>query len=136
MATGARGAVLAIAIVSVAAAVVSCGTVGADGPTAASQVASPRSPAAPPATPGRPGEVVTAVEAAPPPDGRAWVVDYHSQDIDGHDVVERAMLTIPMTQPPAGGFPLIVWGHSSKGVADNCAPSLDGAASIPLVDDL
>jgi alpha-beta hydrolase superfamily lysophospholipase len=130
-----------VSVVSVVALVATaCGSVAANPPTG-SRSTTPSGAELPPAvtaptTPGRPGDLIQATEAAPPANARAWVVDYHSQAIDGHDVAERALLTIPMTTPPAGGFPVIVWGHSSKGVADDCAPSADGAAAIPLVDDL
>jgi alpha-beta hydrolase superfamily lysophospholipase len=129
-----------VAVVSLGSLVLAaCGSVGANPP--ADPGSSSPGAALPPAvtaptSPGPPGQVIQATETAPPANARAWVVDYHSQAIDGHDVAERALLTIPMTTPPPGGFPLIVWGHSSKGVADVCAPSADGAAAIPLVDDL
>jgi alpha-beta hydrolase superfamily lysophospholipase len=114
-----------------------CGSVTVDeSATGAPSSAPPAAAVAAPASPGQPGEVLAATEAAPPANARAWLVDYHSQDLAGHDIAERAMLTVPMTQPPPGGFPVIVWGHSSKGVADVCAPSLEGASAIPLVDDL
>src|SRR5262249_26051691 len=100
----ARGAAVGAALVVLGA----CGTASGDGATG--PPATVRPSAVPrPSAPGRPGEVIAAVEADPPDSGRAWVVDYHSQGIDGTDVAERAVLAIPMTQPPAGGFPLIVW---------------------------
>lgn len=85
---------------------------------------------------GKPGEVIAATEVAPPVNGRAWIVDHHSTDVAGKDIAERAMLAVPMAEPPPGGFPLIVWGHASKGVADRCAPSLEGPAAVPLIDNM
>ncbi len=90
----------------------------------------------PPEAPANPGDVIAAVEASPPTNGRAWIVDHHSVNLAGKDIAERAMLAIPMTPQPPGGFPLIVWGHASKGVADACAPSRDGPAAIPLIDSM
>ena len=42
----------------------------------------------------------------------------------GRGVVEASgLLYLPQGTPPAGGWPLIVWGHGTFGVADVCAPS-------------
>lgn len=115
-----------------------CGGATADAPpdSAPPATSSKNPPVAAPASPGKPGDVITATEAPPPVNGRAWIVDHHSTSVDGKDIAERAMLAIPMTEPPKGGFPLIVWGHASKGVADKCAPSLDGPAAVPLIDNM
>jgi dipeptidyl aminopeptidase/acylaminoacyl peptidase len=46
------------------------------------------------------------------------------------------LLVIPMREPPPDGFPLVVWGHPTKGSADSCAPSYEGAPSILLIEPL
>ncbi len=39
-------------------------------------------------------------------------------------VVEASgLLYLPKGAPPAGGWPLVVWGHGTFGIADVCAPS-------------
>jgi alpha-beta hydrolase superfamily lysophospholipase len=88
---------------------------------------------APPPGDGRPGEVLAAYETAPPSGARAWIVDFRSQGARAL-TGQRAMLVVPMKEPPPDGFPLVVWGHPTKGSADACAPSAQGPATIPLID--
>ncbi|MEZ5141938.1 MAG: lipase family protein [Acidimicrobiales bacterium] len=89
--------------------------------------------AAPLAGDGPPGQVLADYESPPPMAARAWVVDFRSEGATG-PTAQRAMLVVPMREPPADGFPLIVWGHPTKGSADRCAPSVQGPATIPLID--
>ena len=47
--------------------------------------------------------------------------------MDGHSPrIVSGSLFIPKGNPPAGGWPLMVWGHGSVGMADQCAPSWAG----------
>lgn len=42
----------------------------------------------------------------------------------GRGVVEASgLLYLPKGTPPPGGWPLVVWGHGTFGIADVCAPS-------------
>lgn len=123
-------AVCAVAVI-VAACSAAAGTANPEAPTRRSSET-----VGAPAAPGPPGQVINAAEAPPPVNARAWLFDYHSRALDGRDIAERAMLVVPMVAPPADGFPLVVWGHSTKGSADQCAPSAQGPAAIPLIDDL
>jgi len=42
----------------------------------------------------------------------------------GRGVVEASgLLYLPRGKPPKGGWPLVVWGHGTMGIADVCAPS-------------
>lgn len=42
----------------------------------------------------------------------------------GRGVVEASgLLYLPKGKPPPGGWPLVVWGHGTFGIADVCAPS-------------
>lgn len=50
---------------------------------------------------------------------------YHSLNADGADVATSGVVLIPAGQPPAGGWPVIVWAHGTSGVARQCAPSLE-----------
>jgi pimeloyl-ACP methyl ester carboxylesterase len=55
---------------------------------------------------------------------RAVRILYHSKDAGGRDVASSGVVLIPPGQPPAGGWPIIVWAHGTSGVARQCAPSL------------
>jgi hypothetical protein len=82
-----------------------------------------------PLPPGPPGALIRALPiAAPPvlPDSRAWAVLYHSRDFDGRDVAVSGLVVAPPGAAPAGGRPVVVWGHGSVGLADRCAPSRGG----------
>ncbi|MFK7915678.1 MAG: lipase family protein [Pseudomonadales bacterium] len=53
---------------------------------------------------------------------------YTSTDgIDGATpLVVSGALFLPPGQPPAGGWPLLLWSHGTVGIADICAPSWTG----------
>ncbi|WP_347453386.1 lipase family protein [Acinetobacter thermotolerans] len=40
--------------------------------------------------------------------------------------VVSGSLFLPKGQPPKGGWPVLVWGHGTVGLADKCAPSWNG----------
>ncbi|OTG84148.1 signal peptide-containing protein [Acinetobacter sp. ANC 4558] len=44
--------------------------------------------------------------------------------------VVSGALFIPKGTPPKGGWPLLVWGHGTVGLADTCAPSWSGRLYI------
>lgn len=48
---------------------------------------------------------------------------YHSVDHQGTDRAVSAVVLVPAGTPPAGGWPVVSWGHGTTGVADACAPS-------------
>jgi hypothetical protein len=82
-----------------------------------------------PLPPGPPGALIRALPIAAPtviPDSRAWAVLYHSRDFDGRDVAVSGLVVAPPGAAPAGGRPVVVWGHGSVGLADRCAPSRGG----------
>ena len=74
-----------------------------------------------------PGDVL-AVEALPPVERLAGAVRYRvlyaSEDLGGQSVAVSGVVLIPTGTPPAGGWPVVSWGHGTTGVADVCAPSL------------
>jgi len=90
--------------------------------------------------PGRPGTVIRSMVI--PSDGLlpggavAYRVLYHSESITGADVAVSGMVVVPGGPPPRGGFPIVSWAHGTTGLADQCAPSLQGATSIPMLDAL
>jgi len=46
------------------------------------------------------------------------------------------MVLVPNGTPPAGGWPVVTWGHGTNGMADICAPSLSGSSQIPGANQL
>lgn len=55
-------------------------------------------------------------------DGKLLV--YRMPGIRGSQINATAMLFTPKGPPPAGGWPLLVWGHGTVGWAPECAPSV------------
>jgi hypothetical protein len=49
---------------------------------------------------------------------------YRSKSALGKDVPASGVVILPYGQPPKGGWPVIVWGHGTSGVARSFAPSL------------
>src|SRR6185437_12289185 len=60
--------------------------------------------------------------------GAQYRILYSSTDgIDGKSpAVVSGLLFLPLGEPPAGGWPLLAWGHETAGMADICAPSWVG----------
>jgi predicted esterase len=94
-------------------------------------------PSGPP-SPGAAGSLISATPAPGAPAGiSAWRVLYHSRDQHGADVEASGVVLSPAAGHgivPAGGRPVIAFGHGTTGVADACAPSesqppLSGLAS-------
>ncbi|MER6845923.1 alpha/beta fold hydrolase [Streptomyces platensis] len=52
------------------------------------------------------------------------LVVYRMPGIQGNRIKATAMLFTPRKSPPAGGWPLLVWGHGTVGWAPECAPSV------------
>jgi hypothetical protein len=52
------------------------------------------------------------------------LVVYRMPGIRGDQINATAMLFLPTQAPPAGGWPLVVWGHGTVGWAPECAPSV------------
>ncbi|MFY1683589.1 hypothetical protein ACN265_18820 [Micromonospora sp. WMMD730] len=52
------------------------------------------------------------------------LVVYRMPGIRGGQISATAMLFLPTQAPPAGGWPLVVWGHGTVGWAPECAPSV------------
>jgi alpha-beta hydrolase superfamily lysophospholipase len=104
---------------------------------AAAQAAAPERPsdsfyAVPDPLPaGRSGALIRSVPLVGSPQlpgSRAWAILYHSRSFDGHDVAVSGTVLAPPGLAPAGGRPVLAWGHGSSGLADRCAPSRFGAA--------
>ncbi|MFC4127478.1 lipase family protein [Nocardia rhizosphaerae] len=94
---------------------------------------------APPAeaVPGRHGSVIRtrALTGVPTVRGASnHLVLYRSVDARNTPVAVSGTLAVPAGAPPEGGWPLVVWGPGTSGVADDCAPSRTGGSS-PSADD-
>jgi len=66
----------------------------------------------------------------------AYRMIYHSESAGGSDVAVSGLVVVPGGRPPTGGFPIASWAHGTTGLADQCAPSLDGPDSIPYLAPL
>jgi acetyl esterase/lipase len=48
---------------------------------------------------------------------------YRSSSVSGKAIAVSGTLHIPRGRAPRGGWPVLAWGHGTKGIADGCAPS-------------
>jgi alpha-beta hydrolase superfamily lysophospholipase len=71
-----------------------------------------------------------------PAGATAYRVLYHSQSTTGADIAVSGLVVVPGGAPPTGGFPIASWAHGTTGLADGCAPSLEGPASISYLTSL
>ncbi|MDC4506001.1 lipase family protein [Acinetobacter baumannii] len=51
------------------------------------------------------------------------ILTYKMLGQSGQEVQATSLVFTPNTQPPIGGWPIVVWAHGTTGVADVCAPS-------------
>jgi fermentation-respiration switch protein FrsA (DUF1100 family) len=49
---------------------------------------------------------------------------YASTTAAGAPSVVTGLVYVPLTTPPAGGYPVVSWAHGTNGMAPTCAPSL------------
>jgi alpha-beta hydrolase superfamily lysophospholipase len=90
--------------------------------------------AAPPGTVIRAERIVDQVGL--PPLAVAYRILYYSQSITGADVAVSGTVVIPGQPSPAGGYPIATWAHATDGLADQCAPSIAGAQTVPYLAQL
>lgn len=74
--------------------------------------------------------------SAPGLDGTMYRVMYVSETVSNKPVAVTGVIVVPNGTPPAGGFPVVSWGHGTNGMADICAPSLDPSSDVPLANSL
>ena len=55
---------------------------------------------------------------------------YRSTGADGKATAVSGAVAIPKGKAPKGGWPVITWAHGTTGIADQCAPSRDGANQL------
>lgn len=72
-------------------------------------------------------EVATSVKGA-----QAWKIAYISSDVSGRKTISTGLVVAPKGPAPAGGRPVMSWGHGTTGSAQNCGPSqvIDPAAPL------
>ncbi|HEY1989422.1 MAG TPA: lipase family protein [Acidimicrobiales bacterium] len=63
--------------------------------------------------------------------GTVYRVMYVSEDVHGAPVLVTGLVMVPNTPAPAGGYPVVSWGHGTNGMADQCAPSLAPSSAVP-----
>lgn len=84
---------------------------------------------------GSPGSVVWERPASafttPRGAARATTVLYRSVGVDGAPTVVSGDVLLPAGRPPAGGWPIVAWGHVTTGAADICAPT----RATPAIND-
>lgn len=74
---------------------------------------------------------LTTVAALPSADNR--LITYVSDDSAGEPIVVSGTVSVPKSEPPEGGWPVINWAHGTTGYADTCAPS--AATADGLIQD-
>lgn len=78
--------------------------------------------------PGARGSLIWARESPEPQtNSRTYAVLYRSVGSRGQAVSMSGTVHVPTGNPPAGGWPVIAWGHGFVGAADSCAPSRPAA---------
>ena len=61
---------------------------------------------------------------------------YVSESVYGKPTVVTGLVMVPDTPAPAGGYPVVTWGHGTNGMADQCTPSLQPDQAVPLQNQL
>ena len=133
-----RAGLIGIAIALIAAL---AGTAGGAGAASAKTIPAPTGLpafyAVPQPLPTTIGKLIKSQKVvAPDVHGSIYRVMYVSKSVQNHPVAVTGIVAIPNGTPPAGGFPVVTWGHGTNGMADVCAPSLSPADDAPLANDL
>src|SRR6478735_2986463 len=85
---------------------------------------------------GAPGELIRTLPIETAPEGaKAWRVLYPSTDQAGADIAVSGTVVVPDGDPPAGGWPVIAWGHPTTGAVARCGPS-NGFAPLDLIEGM
>lgn len=87
--------------------------------------------------PGPPGTVIRSEYDNPAElHGTAQRVMYKSESVQGDEIAVTGFVLVPDSPPPPGGYRVVSWAHGTTGLADECAPSLDGPLSVWAANDL
>jgi hypothetical protein len=86
---------------------------------------------------GPPGTLMKAERiVAPGIDGTVYRVMYLSETELGKPVAVTGLVMVPTSPAPAGGYPVVTWGHGTNGMAPQCAPSLQPSYAVPFQNQL
>jgi len=66
----------------------------------------------------------------------SYQVMYTGVGPKGKSVAVTGLVVVPNGTAPAGGWPVVAWGHGTNGMADTCAPSLQSDGAIPGLSNL
>jgi len=87
--------------------------------------------------PTKPGTIIKSERvAAPNTKGTVYRVLYVSTTVANAPTPVSGIVIVPNKPAPAGGYPVVSWGHGTNGMADSCAPSLDPDSDAPLANML
>lgn len=133
-----------LAAVAVVTALVAVGCGAGGSVPGADEHSAPSAPVTTPIPPSDPGTgapgallVATPISADRTlPSSSAWHISYRMTGVLGQPVVATALVVVPAGTPPTTGWPVVVWGHPTRGMADHCAPALSGPAGIPHAAEL
>ncbi len=79
---------------------------------------------------GEHGDLLKYQALPEPPDGAAsWRVMYLSESLEGDPIVVTGTVVVPTAPAPADGRITLTLAHGTTGIADECAPSVDGGAA-------
>jgi fermentation-respiration switch protein FrsA (DUF1100 family) len=93
--------------------------------------------AVPKKLPSKPGTLIKSQRVkAKGVHGTVYRVMYVSQSQTDQAVAVTGVIMVPKGKAPAGGFPVVTWGHGTNGMADKCAPSLSAAKAAPAANQL
>ena len=83
-----------------------------------------------------PGTLLGAEEGPARAGARSWTIRYVSEGVEGRPVAVTGFVVAPDGPAPAGGRPVLSWGHGTTGSADGSAPSRRTVRSIDGLDGL
>jgi len=87
--------------------------------------------------PTKPGTLIKSERvAAPNIKANVYRVLYTSTTVDNKPTPVTGVIYVPKTKAPAGGYPVVSWGHGTNGMADMCTPSIDPDSAVPLINML
>jgi hypothetical protein len=84
-----------------------------------------------------PGTLISDIPVqAPGVDGTAYLVSYWSMSEQDVAVEVTGLVFVPFGTAPAGGWPVVSYGHPTNGMSPSCAPSLDPSTDVPDINGM
>ncbi|MGW0039356.1 lipase family protein [Gordonia sp. NPDC003376] len=130
------GAILATTVVAAAAVtgtvIASADPITPSGTTPTDSTTSPSTPTTAPTTARSAAQSAGSVFANRPIPGNGLLAGarsgnqftYWSTGADGQPHLTTGSVYLPSAAAPRGGYPVVAWAHGSRGLADDCAPSV------------